>query len=243
MTTDYNKIAKDYPHDTLYMKYVDEYTLFNMLGDIRGLSVLEIGCGRGEHARHLKKMGAARVMGVDYFAEMIKLAKLAENGCPLGIEYHQMDMFEPEKLGSFDLVTAFSVISIAPTKEKLLNTCRGIEMNLKPDGRFITVGLNPEMDPKTYPLAEKYGFTVLNPPPMKEGDNLLCSIMSHGKEMFFEDYYFTQATYEWAFKTAGFREIQWHKPVVSPEGIEKFGQSFWQDFIESRMSIYMECVK
>ena len=55
MTTDYNKIAEDYPHDAFYIKYVDEYTFFKLIGNIRGLSIMEIGCGRGEYARQLKK--------------------------------------------------------------------------------------------------------------------------------------------------------------------------------------------
>jgi len=101
-------------------------------------------------------MGAAQVMGVDYSAEMIKLAQLEERRAPLGIEYAQLDMFAHQKIGEFDLVVAFSILSLAPTKEKLLNACRTMSLNLKPGGRFVTVGLNPEQAPETYPLSEKY---------------------------------------------------------------------------------------
>ncbi|MBT3310850.1 MAG: class I SAM-dependent methyltransferase [Desulfobacteraceae bacterium] len=198
---------------------------------------------QGRVCETIEKKGAARVMGMDYFAEMIKLAQIKEAQSPSCVEYRQMNMFDPEQLGNFYLVVAFSVISIASTKEELLNACKTITMNLKQGGRFITVGLNPEQYPKTYPFTEKYGFKVLNKPPQKEGDSLLSSIMADGKELFFEDYYFTHDSYEWAFKTAGFREIHWHKPVISPEGIEKYGKTFWQDFIDYQMSIYIECVK
>lgn len=240
---DYDNIAEDYPHDTLYMTDVDEYTFFHLLGDITGQSILDIGCGRGEHAREFKKRGAAHVMGVDYSAEMLKLAQSEENRSPLGIEYRKMDMMSLEKVGDFDLVAAFSVLTLAPTKEKLLNACRTVTMNLKPGGRFITVGLNPAQDPKTYPLTEKYGFKILNPPPLEEGALLLSTIPVDGKEVFFEDYYFTLATYEWALQTAGFSEIRWHSPIVSPESLETHGEAFWQDFIDCQMSIYLECVK
>ncbi len=240
---DYEKIAADYPHHMFYMKYVDDPTFFHLLGDITGQSILDIGCGKGEHAREFKKRGAAHVMGVDYSPEMLKFAQIEESRSPLGIEYRQMDMMNPEKIGSFDLVAAFSVLTIAPTKEKLLNACRTVIMNLKPGGRFITVGLNPEQDPKTYPLTEKYGFKMLNPPPLEEGAVLLSSVPVDGKELLIEDYYFTLATYEWALQTAGFREIRWHSPIVSPEGLESYGEAFWQDFIDCKMSMYLECVK
>ena len=239
----YDKIAEDYPHDAFYIKYVDEYTFFHLLGDITDMSILDIGCGRGEHSRLFKEKGAARVVGVDYSAEMLKFAQIAESRSPLGIEYRQIDMFVPQKIADFDLVVAFSVLSLAPTREKLLNACQTIIMNLKPGGRFITVGLNPEQDPETYPLSEKYGFKIWSSAPVEEGAVIRSSIPVDEQEIFFEDYYFTQATYEWALQTAGFQEIRWHDPVVSPEGLEIFGQAFWQDFINYRMSIYLECVK
>jgi len=44
-------------------------------------------------------------------------------------------------------------------------------------------------------------------------------------------------------QTAGFQEIRWYKPVISPEGLAAYGEAYWQDFVDYRMSVYLECVK
>lgn len=223
--------------------YVDTYTYFQLIGDVKGKSVLDIGCGRGEDVRRFKMLGAKRAVGVDASKEMIKLAQQEEEGLPVGVEYRVVDMTMPQKIGKFDLVVAFSVISVAPSRETLFSTFRTIAMNLKQGERFITVGLNPEQAPETYLLGEKYGFKMVNPPPAKEGDPLHSIVALEHKELFFEDYYFPLATYEEGLKAAGFSQVIWHEPQISPEGITRFGHSFWQDFIDSRMSVYLECVK
>jgi 2-polyprenyl-3-methyl-5-hydroxy-6-metoxy-1,4-benzoquinol methylase len=243
MTTDYDAIALSYPSDLRYMVYVDTYTHFWLIGDVKGKSVLDIGCGRGGDCRRLKRMGAKHVVGVDAFANMIQLAQHEEARDPLGIEYRVMDMMTPQKIGEFDLVVGFSVVSVAPTREALFSTFQTIAMNLKPGGRFVTVGLNPEQPPETYRLVDKYGFRIVNPPPVKEGDLLNAIAVVDGEEIIFDDYYFTLATYNEGLAAAGFSQVTWHEPQISPEGIAQFGHSFWQDFIDSRVSIYLECVK
>ncbi len=242
MTTDYDAIALSYPNELLYMVYVDTYTYFQLIGDVREKTVLDIGCGRGEASQRLKLMGATHVVGVDAFPKMIQLAQQEEARTPLGVEYRVMDVMTPQKIGEFDLVVAFSVISIAPTREALFNTFQTVAMNLKPGGRFVTVGLNPEQRPETYKLIDKYGIRIVNPPPVKEGDLLQAIAVVDGEEIFFEDYYFTRATYNEGLAAAGFSQVIWHEPQISPEGIAQFGHSFWQDFIDSRVSIYLECV-
>jgi len=87
-----------------------------------------------------------------------------------------MNMFVPEKLDVFDLVVAFSVLSVVPTKGNVLNACRTLTMNLKQGGRFVMVGLNPQQAPEAHPLSEKYGFKVLNSTLVKEEDSLRCKI-------------------------------------------------------------------
>jgi SAM-dependent methyltransferase len=63
------------------------YSLHQRLGDLTGLSVLDLACGDGMGTRLLKRWGAARVVGVDISAQMIALARQREDAEPLGIEY------------------------------------------------------------------------------------------------------------------------------------------------------------
>ena len=65
--TDYNAIAHVY-RETKRLpikQYSEEFTLFQVLGSVRGLTVLDVACGDGYYTRAMKRQGAARVMGVD----------------------------------------------------------------------------------------------------------------------------------------------------------------------------------
>ncbi|MBF0389187.1 MAG: class I SAM-dependent methyltransferase [Desulfamplus sp.] len=237
--------ASDYEgaRNVLYIEYVDDYTFFKLIGDVTDKAVLDIGCGLGEHTRKLRQMGAAKVVGMDLTPDLIELARQKESACPLGIEYIQKDMCNPSVVGIFDLVVAFSVLSQAPTREHLLRACQMAAGNLKSGGRFIAVGLNPEQNPETYPLCEKYGFKVSLSGNLTEGAMITSNLHIDGNDLIFKDYYMSHAIYEWALRTAGFQVIRWHSPLVSPEGVRQFGSEFWQDFIQCQMSLYIECVK
>ena len=58
-----------------FRKYIEAHSLFEILGDIRGATVLDLACGDGFYTRKIKQAGALEVTGVDLSAEMIKLAE------------------------------------------------------------------------------------------------------------------------------------------------------------------------
>jgi 2-polyprenyl-3-methyl-5-hydroxy-6-metoxy-1,4-benzoquinol methylase len=224
-------------------KHVDDYTLLNMAGNVTGKAILEIGCGTGNCTKPLKRMGARRVVGLDCSPAMLQVAQAEEDRSPLGIEYIVGDMFAPAIVGSFDLVVASGVLSVSPTREHLLKAGQMAFNNLTAGGRFIVFDMNPELSPKVYPLCEKYGFKLSTLGPLEEGAIIVCSIPAGDKQLVFHSYYHSHADYEWALRTAGFQTIRWRRPMVSPEGLQEFGEEFWHDYVECPMSIYLECVK
>ncbi len=246
MASNYNEIALDYAASLDKLpaaKHVDDYTFFNMVGEVTGKTILDIGCGPGVYTRPLKQMGAARVVGLDYAPEMIKQAQAEETRSPLGIEYILGDMFAPVRLGSFDLAVASFILGLAPTREHLLKACQMVHSNLRARGRFLVAGLNPELSPATYPLFEKYGYKVSASGPLEEGAIITVVVSSDDKQLVYQDYFHSHADYEWALQTAGFQAIRWRRPMVSPEGLQQFGQEFWRDYIECQYGIYLECVR
>jgi 2-polyprenyl-3-methyl-5-hydroxy-6-metoxy-1,4-benzoquinol methylase len=46
-------------------EHIEAYTLRRLLGDLTGLSVLDLTCGTGLFTRTMRRWGAARVLGVD----------------------------------------------------------------------------------------------------------------------------------------------------------------------------------
>ena len=79
------------------------------LGDLRGLSVLEIGCGRGSFARYLQQEGA-NLVAADFSESAIEIAKRRLTGlsnCKLLVADIQDIPFEAE---SFDVVVSLATL-------------------------------------------------------------------------------------------------------------------------------------
>ncbi len=246
-TAYYDTIAEQYKKTKELPRslHIDEYTYFSLVGDLTRKSLLDLACGEGFFTRKIKHKGAARVVGVDISPKMIELARREEAQEPLGIEYIVCDVLKLVKIGSFDLVVASYLLNYAQTKEELLKMCQTIYANLKPGGRFVTINDNLEQSPESYAIGEKYGYTKSISEPLQEGTPITLTYRIPGdkKTFSFDNYYLSKATYEWAFRTAGFQEIRWHKPIVSPEGVREFGQEFWQDFLDYAPILGIECLK
>ncbi|XP_062545871.1 ubiquinone biosynthesis O-methyltransferase-like isoform X2 [Armigeres subalbatus] len=110
-------------------------------GALKGIRILEAGCGGGILAEDLAKLGAY-VVGVDPGKEMIRLAKnhLETKSSELInlIEYHDVTVEEHVKefAGAYDAVVCSEVLEHVDEKEAILEACIRC---LKPGGSlFIT---------------------------------------------------------------------------------------------------------
>lgn len=90
-------------------------TLFDLADVSRGERVLDIGCGRGELSYFISKhTEAERVVGVDYSADAVKIAR--ENFLKEGaasesrLDYEQSDILTYASQAKFDKITAADVI-------------------------------------------------------------------------------------------------------------------------------------
>ena len=73
--------------------------------DMRGMSVLDIGCNAGFFALELKRRGAERVLGVDSDTRYLAQAQLASQVLELPIELEQLSVYElPRLREKFDWV-------------------------------------------------------------------------------------------------------------------------------------------
>ncbi|MDG7012696.1 MAG: class I SAM-dependent methyltransferase [Nitrososphaerota archaeon] len=110
--------------------------LLRAVGPVRGLKVLDLGCGQGWFSRELAARGA-RVVGLDWSHEMISVAKERERQHPLGIDYLKGDAAGIAKRfsrGSFDLITSCMAFMDMPGVDKVLS---GASQVLRPDGRLV----------------------------------------------------------------------------------------------------------
>jgi SAM-dependent methyltransferase len=111
--------------------------LWEFAGDVRGLAVLDAGCGTGYLSRKLRDRGA-RVTGVDFAQRMIEIARADHPD----IDFRVDSCTELATLqdGAFDLVVANYVLMDTPDLEA---TMRAFGRVLKPGGVAVLVFSHP----------------------------------------------------------------------------------------------------
>jgi tRNA (mo5U34)-methyltransferase len=79
--------------------------------DLRGWSVLDVGCNAGFYSQEMKRRGADRVLGIDSDPRYLAQARLAADVAGLDIELRQMSVYDLPSLGErFDLVIFMGVL-------------------------------------------------------------------------------------------------------------------------------------
>jgi tRNA (mo5U34)-methyltransferase len=79
--------------------------------DLRGRSVLDIGCNAGFYAMEMKRRGADRVLGLDTGDEYLAQARFAADVSGLQIEFRKLSAYDVGRLGEqFDLVIFMGVL-------------------------------------------------------------------------------------------------------------------------------------
>ena len=241
--TQYDAIAAPYQRSkqSPVRRYVESYSFFHLLGDVRGLAVLDLACGEGFYTRHLRDRGARRVLGADISPAMIALARQQAAVTPDGVEYLVCDARDLPDLGAFDLVCAAYLLHYARDVGELARMCRSIAQQLPPGGRFVTINENPEQPQARYAGYLQYGFSKTVAGPRREGSPISYAMIS-GRELFrFEAYHFERATYEQALAAAGLVDVCWHPLLLDPAGEVAMGTAYWAEYLGNPPVVGLTC--
>ena len=118
------------------------------LDGLKGLEIVDVGCGAGLVCEPLARLGAA-VTGLDAATASIEVARLHAVRSDLAIDYRDTPaeavLAGPER---FDVVLALEVVEHVVEPAAFLATCAGL---LKPGGLLIVSTINRTM--KAYALA------------------------------------------------------------------------------------------
>lgn len=127
---DFVRTGKDYTRDGL-----NNPATFDLIGDVKGLVVLDLACGEGYNTRFLAKRGA-KVTGVDFSERLIEYARIEEESEKLGIQYCILDAAHLKGLADsyFDLVTCFMALQDIENCGKAMSEVSRV---LKLGGRFV----------------------------------------------------------------------------------------------------------
>lgn len=137
----YDSIAKKYYENRLdktrfdFNRDLEVPAMVKMIGNIEGKSVLDVGCGFGDHLKKLSKQNPKKIVGFDISPEMIKFTQSFK--IP-NSQFYVGNMNNPlnHKNSEFDLV--FSSLAIHYISKNNLNKLF-LEVNrvLKKGGEFI----------------------------------------------------------------------------------------------------------
>ena len=245
MTTNYDPIAEQYQRSKQqpWRTFVECFTLMELVGDQRGLSVLDVACGEGFYTRLLRQGGAAQVTGVDLSPGMIELARKQEAQHRLGINYVVGDARELNIEEPRDLAVAAYLLNYACNRDELLAMCRGIAKSLRPGGRFVTVNCNPSRHFPTAPSYRRYGFETSVIGNWQEGAPIKWTFHLEDGPFDIENYYLDTSLHEEVLRIAGFREVRWHGPQLSADGLRDYDQAYWADLLEHPPITFIECLK
>ena len=241
--SEYDAIAGAYKDSKQlsFRKYIEEYTLFETLGDISGKKALDLACGEGFYTRKLKLAGAGEVLGVDVSAEMIRLAEAEERTRPTGCRFLNQDAADLALNEPVDLVVAMYLLNYARDADELLRFVGAAHGALKPGGRFVGFNDNVLNAPGGTVSYARYGFEKVYTGTPSEGDPIVYRFTNDdGTRFEFNNYYLSPGTYCRVFEEAGFAGFHWVGPQLHPSERDN---KFWDEFMASPPIIGFEAAR
>jgi len=235
MLNDYDQLSGQYQKsdakpDKLYSTLP---TVIKLAGDLSDKVVLDLGCGTGFFARELAKR-AKLVYGFDNSKEQISSAL---RDPVKNIEFSVKDIFV-DPLPLADVVVAPYVFTYAKSIDVLLDAFENIYKILNEGGRAIIV-LD---DPVGLDLSRFGAMKRLDK--MEDEAKIHITLFDRGKEICrLNSVYYTRETVRQLLEEVGFTKIEWHRPIISKEGMAKFGIKFWEGYTENPELMYIVALK
>ncbi|MFG2441184.1 class I SAM-dependent methyltransferase [Streptomyces sp. NPDC048508] len=222
--------------------FAERYTLEKVVGSLNGQSLLDLACGHGEYTRFFRDLGASELVGVDISEKLLSVAKQIELTSDKSdeitpITYLLHNAAEMPKIGNFDVVAATHLLHYAENIDELNKMCLGMSNNIKSGGKLYVLGANPEYNPRG-PVLDKYGYRMHIPPHVKDGQEIFLEVKLD-EPILIQGYHWSAETREKLLREAGFTNIQWHHMQVSPEGLAKYGEAFWQEYLSNPHDVLM----
>lgn len=118
--------------------------LIALVGEVRGLRLLDLACGNGYLARRFARQGAS-VAAVDASAPIVALAQARERSDPLGISYAAGDAAAIPSLADGTIDVVYSNMALMDMPDAV-GPIREVARLLKPGGRFVASLCHPCFD-------------------------------------------------------------------------------------------------
>jgi ubiquinone/menaquinone biosynthesis C-methylase UbiE len=137
----YDRWAPVYDHDANPLQALEEPHVHALLGDVSGLTVLDLGCGTGRHALWLAGAGA-HVTAIDFSEGMLAEARRKTGADAVRFLVHDLGEPLPFAAASFDRVVSGLVLEHL---HDLSGFFREMYRVLKPAGVAVVSAMHPAM--------------------------------------------------------------------------------------------------
>jgi ubiquinone/menaquinone biosynthesis C-methylase UbiE len=114
----YNRWAASYDSDANPLPALEGPLVEKLLGDVRSLEILDLGCGTGRHSVRMAGAGA-RVTAVDFSAGMLEQAHGKGGGSDVNFQKHDLSQPLPFAENNFDRVLCALVVDHIENLDKL----------------------------------------------------------------------------------------------------------------------------
>ncbi len=122
-------------------RYQSDEPMLALLGEVRGLSVLDVGSGNGYLCRKLARAGAC-LTGVELSDVFVAISRRREAAEPLGVTYLQASVAAPDLLPGAVFDKAVSNYVLMDVQE-VAAAVRNVHRLLRPGGVFVAVISHP----------------------------------------------------------------------------------------------------
>ncbi len=137
----YDRWASIYDHDANPLLALEEPHMRELVGDVLGLAVLDLGCGTGRHSLWLAASGAD-VTAVDFSEGMLAEARRKPGVQAIRFVVHDLHEGLPFAAGTFDRVVSGLVLEHL---RDLAGFFREVHRVSKPGGHAVISAMHPAM--------------------------------------------------------------------------------------------------
>lgn len=137
----YDQWAAVYDHDANPLPALEEPHVRKAAGDVRGLEVLDLGCGTGRHTAWMAAAGAS-VTAVDFSAGMLAKARAKPDNATVRFVVHDLHAPLPFQDASFDLLVSGLVLEHLRLLPAIFGEAHRV---LRANGRAVVSAMHPAM--------------------------------------------------------------------------------------------------
>ena len=129
----FNSYIKIRERENNHNDIIERPTMLELLPDVQGKTILDLGCGYGYLCRKLVELGASKIVGIDISTKMLEVAK--KENSHKKIQYFNIDMENIESLSiKFDVVVSSLALQYVENYSKLVKDVYNL---LKDKGYFL----------------------------------------------------------------------------------------------------------